>query len=134
MFRILILFPLIACENVANPFVDFDDSRVLDICELDAEDPFDIDGVSIEGDSLIVRVSYTGGCGSHEWQICWDGTTDDISPPQVYLDIGHNSNGDTCEAIRTETLTFDISSLQGSNPGVDSLTVYVGSEAISYSY
>ena len=135
MFRLFTPMFLFACEQVdEKPTEQFEDSRVLEVCDLQAEDDFSIDGISIEGDTLIVDVSYSGGCADHEWQICWDGTTQDISPPEVSLHIGHNSNGDTCEGIRTESLEFDISSLQVPNPGVESLTVYVGSQSLSYVY
>ena len=135
MIRYLSPLFLFACQPVEKfSGIPFEDSRTLEVCELQAEDDFQVDSLSIEGDTLIVNVSYSGGCADHEWQICWDGLTEDIFPPQVYLNIGHNSNGDTCEAIRTETLEFDISSLQEPNPGVGSLTVFVEGETLSYVY
>ena len=135
MSRIACLFLLMACQQAdEKPNSEFNDSRVLDVCEIQADDAFQIEDISIAGDVLMVGVSYSGGCETHEWQICWDGTTQDISPPEVSLQLGHNSNGDSCEAIRTETLEFDISPLQIPNPGVESLTVYVGGQSISYAY
>ena len=135
MSRFFVPLLLMACKPAdEKPHLNFNDSRVLEMCDVQDDAAFQIGDLSIDGDTLIIGVSYSGGCEAHEWQICWDGTTQDIVPPEVSLHIGHNNNGDSCEAIRTETIEFDISPLQVPNPNVESLTVYVGGQALSYAY
>jgi hypothetical protein len=82
-------------------------------------DPVKINTVMVEGDFLVVNLSYSGGCKSHIIDLArvhpWCGTPP-LPPPT--FEIRHNANGDACEAWATETLKFDISPLkeEGESP------------------
>ncbi len=78
------------------------------------KDGFDIEGVRVSGRTLSVDVRYGGGCEDHEFELYWDGRLLETSPAQARLRIVHDANGDACEALRSETLTFDVSALAGS--------------------
>ena len=105
MFRLFTPMFLFACEQVdEKPTEQFEDSRVLEVCDLQAEDDFSIDGISIEGDTLIVDVSYSEGALTMSGKSVGMEQHKDISPPEVSLHIGHNSNGDTCEGFERKVL------------------------------
>ncbi|NQY29956.1 MAG: hypothetical protein HRT69_10855 [Flavobacteriaceae bacterium] len=72
-----------------------------------------INPVGIRGDKLILNSQYGGGCKLHTFQLNWDGQIRESFPVQVTLDLSHNDNGDRCKAIISETLQFDLSTLNG---------------------
>jgi hypothetical protein len=76
-------------------------------------DAFDIDDASISGDELNVDVRYGGGCEDHEFELFWDGRILETNPPRARLRLFHDANGDICEAIKRETLVFDVSAFGG---------------------
>jgi hypothetical protein len=65
----------------------------------------------IEGDRLTVTVQYGGGCEQHDIALCYSPSFGDSDPPHVDTRFLHDANGDTCEALITETLVFDLSPL-----------------------
>jgi hypothetical protein len=65
----------------------------------------------IEGDRLTVTVQYGGGCEQHDIALCYSPSFGDSDPPYVDTRFLHDANGDTCEALITETLVFDLSPL-----------------------
>lgn len=74
---------------------------------------FGMEPVGFEQDKLLITVTYGGGCRSHKFQLNWDGAILKSNPPQVVLELSHNNNGDTCMALLSETLQFDLSTLEG---------------------
>ena len=99
----------LSCESKQH--VATDGSGTLIVCTPQHDDGYELASATIEGDTLTVGVSYSGGCGSHEWELCWDGEIMESAPVQVQLTLGHNANGDSCEAIETDSIQFDISVL-----------------------
>jgi len=77
----------------------------------DKNDPFEIRDVEIKGDSVNITVSYSGGCRRHTFEIIWNGIISPTDPPSTGLIILHDSNGDMCEALITETLKFSMANL-----------------------
>ena len=68
----------------------------------------------IKGDTLTLPVGYSGGCGSHEFAICWpEQNFSDETPPKVKLELWHHSN-DTCEMMVNKEITFDLTPLKNS--------------------
>ena len=94
-----------------KPYVDLNFSNYDSL----KNDPVTINTVKVEGDLLIVNLSYGGGCKEHIVDLArlhpWCGTPP-LPPPS--LQIRHNANNDACEAWITETLQFDISRLRES--------------------
>ena len=86
---------------------------VLRMCEIEHQDSYTLGEISFDGSTMNIGVSYSGGCESHEWQLCWDGSVAESFPVQIWLELGHNANGDSCEMEKAEVLTFDISTLDG---------------------
>ncbi len=82
-------------------------------------DPFEIEAVLRDGDSLKVDVAYSGGCAEHNFNVIWDGTILASSPCQINLIIAHDAQNDNCEAYIRETLIIDLNQLVGDNDEKD---------------
>ncbi len=76
-------------------------------------DPFVLDTLYIDGDSLKITLSYSGGCARHSFKIIWNELITSSNPPSVDLLLLHDAHGDMCEAMITETLAFALSELNG---------------------
>lgn len=79
----------------------------------DATDPFNIDSIYVNKDSLIVEVSYGGGCEVHEFSLKSNGAYLKSKPVQLNLALEHKSNNDMCRALLYKRLAFDIKATQG---------------------
>ena len=68
----------------------------------------------IEGDTLTVSVSFSGGCKEHEFTLVTDGVFLESDPVQIGdCRLAHNANDDPCEAYPTEEHQFDLSIIKG---------------------
>ena len=94
-----------------------DTQNALSLCTPSHNDWYDLNALEMDGSELLVTLSYSGGCETHSWELCWDGSIAESYPMQVWLELGHDSANDYCEAYITETLRFDVSSI-GTTPTV----------------
>ena len=108
----------------------------LAVCEPDHTDPVTINSLTVTGDTLEVAVSYGGGCETHTWQLCWDEAFMESAPVQVSLELGHDANGDSCEAYLSETLTFGLNTLRDAYLdayGADgTIVIQLGGQSVEY--
>ena len=74
-------------------------------------DPFNILSGEITGDCLKIRVNYEGGCEEHDFTLSYEHLPI-LSQYSGSLLLSHNANGDLCEALITEDLYFDLTSVQ----------------------
>ena len=63
---------------------------------------------SIQGDSLVVQVAYSGGCAEHAFELVAAGPQVRSLPPKQPLMIAHETNGDACRSCIEEILAFDL--------------------------
>jgi len=94
---------------------DIDDVKsgsAVEICNSTASDEFDLDTVTIEGDSLKMHVWYGGGCQVHDFNLCWNGIFTESVVVQATLQLIHDSNQDMCEALISAPITFDLTPLK----------------------
>jgi hypothetical protein len=71
-------------------------------------DHYFIDALRVEGDTLSVDASYSGGCVPHDYfRLCYDGFLESF-PVQVELRLEHDAQGDACEAIESSTHSFNL--------------------------
>lgn len=70
-------------------------------------DPFRLDSVYLDGDNLMMRIGYSGGCKDHEFKL-WKLPPNALDPPPVELALSHQDNGDMCEAYLTRWLIFSL--------------------------
>jgi len=88
----------------------------------------------IKDDKLNIRVSYGGGCKEHSFQLNWDGIIMESFPPQVRFDLSHDNHGDTCMALLSDTLVFDLSAIKDFPEGVVDILMQVHGEQIKLRY
>ena len=77
-----------------------------------ANDPATIVEAEIDGDVLILKVVFSGGCEPHDFRLEFDGNFMESYPVQANLFLYHDAHGDACEAEITEELQFDLTPLK----------------------
>lgn len=80
-------------------------------------DSFTVDNAIVEGDNLVMYVTYGGGCKEHEFKAYASDIYMKSMPPKLGLNIEHNANEDLCKALVKDTVVFDISTIK--YPGKD---------------
>jgi len=98
------------------------------------ETDFKYDTACVVGDTLFARVSYSGGCGTHEFSLESNGVLLKSLPPKQPLSIVHRSDDDPCRALIIENLKFSISSYRGTQSGTTVLLLENWNQHLSYSY
>lgn len=86
------------------------------------EDPFRILNVYIEDNCLKIKLSHGGGCEIHEFIMIYN----ELPQFSIYsgtLILSHDANGDTCEALITKTIGYNLSPLQ--QAGSDMVRLYL---------
>ncbi|MCR9162661.1 MAG: hypothetical protein ACE37F_03170 [Nannocystaceae bacterium] len=78
-----------------------------------ATDPLTVQGLEQDGNTLLVTVTHAGGCSEHTYEACWNGSLMKSMPPQAVIDLRHDAHGDACEAMLTEVLAIDVTSMLG---------------------
>lgn len=123
---------LAACDGGADSGSDggLDGTgTALELCDTSAIDSVWVSNLAVSGDNLTMEASFGGGCGEHEFRLCWGGDVMESEPPQVEVHLIHDGNGDSCEAELTEELSFDLS-----GAGLPSGEVIIGLDGESVSY
>jgi hypothetical protein len=71
-------------------------------------DPFSLGEVTFDGTTIQADVSYGGGCADHRMDlVIWGGWMESF-PVQVNALITHDGADDPCDAVVSETRTFDV--------------------------
>jgi hypothetical protein len=94
----------------------------------------------VDGAELVVEVGYSGGCETHDFELCWpDGSFLESYPVQVALQIWHDDHDDPCDAWLYDELRFDLAPLAdayrdsyGSTTGT--ITVNLGGFAVDWTF
>ena len=73
--------------------------------------PFNVNKVEIDGNFMVFEVSYSGGCGKHDFELVGSSIVSKTNPPTRVIQLQHKNHGDKCKAIITEKLKFSISIL-----------------------
>jgi hypothetical protein len=102
----------------------FDTLALVDGLGVELEsDPYTLGGARVEGDLLVVEVSYGGGCEQHDFTLLDTGIATRSIPPQHFLRLVHAAHGDACEAYITRELRFDISPFKGLYSGLGRVAI-----------
>ena len=73
------------------------------------KDPFNLEGIEIVEDTIILSVTYGGGCKDHYFALFMSPAAFlESYPVQANLYLWHNSNGDACEALINENISFNL--------------------------
>ena len=107
MHRLLCLSLSLAALVACNPQGAIPDGaeETVTNCLATHRDPVDLVAARVEQDMLWLDMLHGGGCGTHTFYTCWNGTFEndtepfnEANPPRVEVTIGHDANNDTCEA------------------------------------
>ena len=74
-------------------------------------DSYRMDSVRVDGDTLRLKISYSGGCREHTFRL-WKLPPNTLVPPPLELLLDHDAHGDMCEAWRTRWLAFSLRPLR----------------------
>ena len=75
-------------------------------------DDFALNSAMIDGDTLEISVSYSGGCEAHKFTLIVSDQFLESFPVQLNVSLAHNAMGDTCEAYPTENYNFDLTPIK----------------------
>lgn len=67
---------------------------------------------SVNGDCIALKVSYSGGCKPHRFDLEWNGVHAESMPPQVNLNLVHDNGGDSCRELKNEKLEYDLHAIR----------------------
>ena len=67
---------------------------------------------TLKSDTLALRVAYGGGCAEHQFRLYGSSTFKESNPAQNRLTLVHDDGGDTCKALISEELRFDLTPLR----------------------
>lgn len=122
IISLFIIFTYAGCSDESITCIDCNTDQIIP-----PKDEFSIQKVEISEGNLLIDVEYSGGCENHDFIIDWPEAIIAIYPPNFSVVLYHNSNGDLCEALIKETLTFDISEsgLVSSDQAINEATITV---------
>ncbi|MBB78007.1 MAG: hypothetical protein CL844_03275 [Crocinitomicaceae bacterium] len=81
------------------------------IGELNNSDPFDIKNIEMQNNTLLISLSYTGGCGEHSFEMIGSESLLKTNPPKRKVKLIHKNHEDYCKKIINEEISVFISDL-----------------------
>jgi hypothetical protein len=73
--------------------------------------PTTINDVKLNGNTLMMSISYTGGCATHTFDLVGSEMISKSLPPIRSINLIHNANDEACKREMFDTLYFDITNL-----------------------
>jgi hypothetical protein len=70
-----------------------------------------INDVKLNGNTLMMSISYTGGCAKHTFDLIGSEMISKSLPPIRSVSLIHNANDEACKREMFDTLYFDITNL-----------------------
>ncbi|MEX1003011.1 MAG: hypothetical protein WDZ35_12910 [Crocinitomicaceae bacterium] len=80
--------------------------------------PVNLETLDLHENTLIMQISYSGGCEDHEFSLLGLKYTSGSNPVAREIQLYHNNNGDHCRELLEKKLRIDISAfaLKNSEP------------------
>ena len=105
--------------------------------------PFEIAEWGVEGDALdqniFVEIVHPGGCGEHDYTICWPGrevSFDGPFAPVARLEILHVTSGDECTDTVSKRLSMNLDPLREAaldqHPELEMLTILLDGDHLAW--
>lgn len=104
------------------------------ISDATVSDPFELLDARVEGDSLVLRVQYSGGSQAHEFELHSTAAPTKSLPRQVLLVVHHNAHGDRSRAMIAEERTFDLTPYRDPRNNLIHLRIQGVDEVLVYRY
>lgn len=92
-------------EYVGTDGIILGESNNTDIYKFDR---YNLNDLKIIEDSIILNVSFSGGCREHEFKLIAKDYFGDSKSPKAKLLLSHNSNFDPCERYITDERSFNL--------------------------
>ena len=73
-----------------------------------AADEVRIAAATVDGLELHLTLQFPGGCRPHQFVVVAGTDLAQSNPPYTLFRLGHNANGDACEAFLTRNVTVDL--------------------------
>ena len=73
--------------------------------------PYIIKSIQLFENEIQIKISYTGGCKTHDFQLAANRNSISKLTKDINLNLSHNDNNDRCKRIVSEKLVFDLSPL-----------------------
>jgi hypothetical protein len=73
--------------------------------------PHLIKSIQLFENEIQIKISYTGGCKTHDFQLVVGRNSISKLTKDINLNLSHNDNDDRCKRIVNEKLAFDLSPL-----------------------
>lgn len=111
---VLILFGCKSHKNAKNSINQSNSETMLKARIGDdntASDLTQILDISIKGNVLAIKVSYSGGCKDHTFDLIGSPNISKSLPPIRTIQLKHTANGDDCKKLEERILEFDLSDL-----------------------
>ncbi len=104
------------------------------IGEFKESDPFNYESAKLEGNTLFLTISYSGGCAEHKFEVIGSAAIMKSLPPKRTVQVVHDSNGDACRGMVTRVLEIDLSNIAyNDTPGSEIVLLFQDySEEILY--
>ena len=120
---ILMILFTIGCARMETQVIDKTDDAADDVVQIGTvvfgftadewgTDAYTINAATLEGDTLSINVSYSGGCETHAFTLVAEQRFLESFPVQLRVSLAHNANNDPCEALITEVYHFDLTPLK----------------------
>ena len=112
-----LLFP-IGCDRIENTIDKTDEAGNIGNVVFSSTpdtwgtDAYIINFANLQGDTLTVNVSYSGGCETHEVTLVAEERFLESFPVALRISLAHNANGDRCKAWITEDYHFDLTPIK----------------------
>jgi hypothetical protein len=82
-------------------------------CRAEHGDDYASIAAAVDGDTLAVTVTYSGGCAEHAFVPCWpDQSFMESAPVQARLELWHDDHGDPCDAVIEDDIAIDLGPLR----------------------
>ncbi len=134
---------LAGCDGAPTDFIDLDPVVLVETARA-ADWPADAKTIvshRIDGDSLFLNVTYSGGCETHVFRLIVSSVFAESFPVQTWGILAHDGRNDPCDAIVAETLAFDLTPLReayrsayGAGPGELVLHIEGLAAAVRYAF
>ena len=121
-------------EEVVNDKPQRNYSLEATIGKFPESDPIDIDSLWLDGNTLFLNVSYTGGCALHKFEFVGDMGVMKSLPPQRNVKLIHYNGADSCESIVKQTLEIDITALAFNENSGSEIVLLLNNNKINYIY
>ena len=70
--------------------------------------PYIIKSIRLFENEIQIKISYTGGCKTHDFQLVVNRNSISKLTKDINLNLSHNDNDDRCKRIVSENLVFDL--------------------------